>query len=172
MKKLLLLRHAKSDWNDFTLEDHERPLNERGKRNASQIGRYMADHNLTPDMIFCSTAIRTRETLGLILEETPLTCPIEFRPDIYEATSRALMDIIKSCPDKYHHIMLVGHNPAMQYLGLELSNNLDGKHRQQLEKHLPTGTLQCHTLNLDSFESVSENSSILDRLIRPKTLPE
>ena len=172
MKKLLLLRHAKSDWNDFTLEDHERPLNDRGQLNAQQIGKYMINHNLTPDMIFCSTATRTRETLALIIEEMSLMCPIEYRPDIYEATSTILMNIIQNCPNKYGHIMLVGHNPAIQFLGLELSNNINSKHRQQLEKHVPTGTLQCHTLKVETFEETTRNSSVLNNFIRPKTLAE
>lgn len=170
MKKLYLLRHAKSDWNDFTLDDHDRPLNERGKRDAAQIGQYIEKKNLRFDIIYCSTAVRTRETLSRLLNETDIDCPIEYLPDIYDANSSTLLSIIQNCPDKYNELMIVGHNPGMHILGLALSTEEKTPQRQQLEKHLPTGTLQDLKLNIDRFADISFDCGSLENLVRPKTL--
>ncbi|UTW55293.1 histidine phosphatase family protein [Kordiimonas sp. SCSIO 12610] len=172
MKKLYLMRHAKSDWDDFTLDDHDRPLNERGRNNATQMGQYIAKNDIQIDLIYCSTAVRTRETLKLLVQQTDLKCPKEFRADIYEASSTTLMSIIQNCPEKYKNIMLVGHNPGMHILGLTLTAAQKSLHRQQLERHLPTGTLQDITLNVDTFNEAVEDCGVLNNLVRPKTLPQ
>jgi phosphohistidine phosphatase len=171
MKTLYLLRHAKSDWNDYSVDDHDRILNSRGQQNAAQMGRYLTDQNIQPDIIYCSTAKRTRETLSLVLSENTFTCPIEYIPDIYEANTSTLLSIIRNSPDKYSNIMMVGHNPGMQFLGLTLTENNPSICRQQLEKHLPTGTLQTIELNIECFSDARSGSGTLTGFTRPKILP-
>ncbi len=170
MKKLLLLRHAKSDWDDFTLEDHERPLNERGQHNAQQMGAYMADNTIHPDIIYCSTAQRTRQTLSLLLAQGGLSCPVDYVPDIYEATASTLISIVTNCPDKYDTLLIVGHNPGIQMLGLTLTEGQNAPLRRKLEYRLPTGTLQNITLNINSYTEITQGCGTLESFTKPKSL--
>lgn len=170
MKKLLLLRHAKSDWDDFTLEDHERPLNKRGEHNAQQMGAYMANNSIQPDMIYCSTAQRTRQTLSLLLAQSGLSCPVDYVPGIYEATASTLMNIVTNCPDKYDTLLIVGHNPGMQILGLTLTEGQNIPLRRKLEYRLPTGTLQTITLNITSYTETKQGCGTLESFTKPKSL--
>ena len=88
MKKLLLLRHAKSSWADSTLPDFERPLNERGLLAAPLVGKFMRKRLIKPDLIICSPAQRTRETIALVLKAARLETELRYDERIYEATAR------------------------------------------------------------------------------------
>lgn len=122
MLTLSLLRHAKSAWDDPSLADHERPLAPRGEKAAPQIGRHIAAEGLVPDLVLCSTAMRTRQTLALALLEWP-TKPanIAYEDDLYFATPSALRARLAALGRSPNHVMLVGHNPGLHALALELT---------------------------------------------------
>jgi len=113
MKKLILMRHAKSDWNHQNLSDHQRPLNSRGKRDAPRMGALLQQEGVEIDAIFCSTAHRTRETLALLLEEYTFEGEVRFVKELYEADLHDYLDLLAELPDDVDSAMLIGHNPTM-----------------------------------------------------------
>src|SRR6266480_1330486 len=99
MKTLLLLRHAKSSWKDASLADFERPLNGRGKRASDLIGRFLKKKKLDPDLVLCSTAIRARETLRLVLEAARLVTEVQYDHRLYLASADRLADMVSQIED-------------------------------------------------------------------------
>jgi len=117
MKKLILLRHAKSSWNDPSLTDYDRPLNQRGRENAPLMGRRLAGRQCFPQRIISSPARRAGKTARLIAEELDYDKhSIDYEPRIYEAEAMDLLDLVHSLDDALSEVMLVGHNPGMSDL--------------------------------------------------------
>ncbi len=113
MKKLILMRHAKSSWDHPTLSDHQRPLNKRGRRDAPRMGAFLKGQGVEIDAILCSTAQRTRETLALFLEEFSFEREPQFLEQLYDADLRDYLDILSKLSDDLESAMLIGHNPTM-----------------------------------------------------------
>ena len=113
MKKLILMRHAKSDWNHPNLSDHQRPLNKRGRQDASRMGVLLQEKGIEIDTILCSTAQRTRETLALLLEEYTFEGELRFVELLYNADLRDYLAVLAELPDDIETAMLIGHNPTM-----------------------------------------------------------
>jgi len=123
MKNLLLIRHAKSSWNDASLSDKERSLNKRGKRDAPQMGRLLKEKGLLPDAVFSSPAKRALKTTKLIAEELGISKKqIDIREEIYEQGLDALIELISGFEDRWERVFLVGHNPDLT----DLANRLTG----------------------------------------------
>ncbi|NLL91072.1 MAG: histidine phosphatase family protein [Ruminococcaceae bacterium] len=114
MKKLYLLRHAKSSWDNPMLRDYDRPLNARGKRQANAMGRFFQEKAFKIDGIICSGAARTRQTLDLILEFYDYRGEIEYSDEIYASTVSVLKEIVLHA--KYDSLLLIGHNPEIEAL--------------------------------------------------------
>jgi phosphohistidine phosphatase len=119
VKRLLLLRHAKSSWDNPARADFERPLNERGRRAAPLVGRFMREQQLRPDLILCSPAERARQTAALVAEAAGLDAPLRYDERIYEATAARLVEVVTQTEETAGELLLVGHNPGMEEL-LEL----------------------------------------------------
>ena len=115
MKKLILMRHAKSSWEHPTLSDHQRPLNPRGKRDAPRMGAFIEGEGIDIDVILCSTAQRTRETLALFLEEYTFEGEIDFIEQLYHAGLRDYLEVLAELSGDVETAMLIGHNPTMAY---------------------------------------------------------
>jgi len=113
MKKLILMRHAKSDWNHSNLSDDQRPLNKRGQRDALRMGALLRDEGVDVDAILCSTAQRTRETLALLLEEYTFEGEPQFVELIYHADLRDYLAVLAELPDNVESAMILGHNPSI-----------------------------------------------------------
>jgi len=123
MKRLLLCRHAKSSWKDPDLHDIDRPLNKRGKRNAPEMGRRLADRGIRPDLVIASPARRALNTAGLLARELGFRRKkITVRKEVYEATADGLIDLLRGLDDDAGLVMLVGHNPEIT----DLANTLGG----------------------------------------------
>ncbi len=161
MKTLFLLRHAKSSWQDASLPDFERPLNERGQRAAPLIGNFMRRQKLHPQLILCSPAERARQTIALVQEAAALKAELRYDERIYEATVARLRAVVSQIDEKASRALLVGHNPGME----ELLQFLTGEVR-----HFPTAALAHITLNIERWADVQEQSGELVRLVRPKEL--
>jgi len=121
MKELLIVRHAKSSWADEGLDDHERPLNKRGRHDAPLMGRRLAGRGLVPDRVLSSDAVRARETTAAIATGLALdgAC-IEYARDLYEAAPADWLARLHTLDDKLGRVMLVGHNPTLQALAEQL----------------------------------------------------
>ena len=132
MKTLLVLRHAKSDQAAGSRSDHDRPLNDRGRRDAPRMARRLADAGLTPDRIVCSTAVRARETAALFVEATGFGGPVDHHQRLYLAPVPEILAVLASLDAATVRPLLVGHNPGLE----ELLAALTG-----WEGHLPTAAL-------------------------------
>jgi phosphohistidine phosphatase len=161
MRELTLLRHAKSSWSDRTKADIDRPLTSRGRLAALAIGTYMARHKIFPDIILCSPARRTRETLAQIEPALPDGIERRFDPAIYSAgTGDGLIACLKGTAIDEAHVMIIGHNPAMQQLALSLTTATSGV-RKQIERKYPTAALTHIAFNIDDWRILDGQGRIL-----------
>lgn len=112
MPRIILIRHAKSDWS-FDLPDHDRPLNARGRRDAPQIGTWLAEHVNSVDAAFVSSAVRTQETWELLCQSWGQNVPMVTESRIYDAPSRVITELIESLPESISTALVVGHNPGL-----------------------------------------------------------
>jgi phosphohistidine phosphatase len=124
-RRLILLRHAKSDWPD--VPDRDRPLAKRGRRDAPRIGRWLHDHGYLPDLVVCSAARRTRQTWELVAPELGGSPSVTFEPRAYAASARALLYLAQELPGKYRAALLIGHNPGIAELANSLAEPAAGK---------------------------------------------
>lgn len=140
-RTLYLLRHAKSSWDDPTLADRDRPLAPRGLRAGKAIASWVSAHGVAPDLVLCSPATRTRETLELVAAGFPAERPprVAYEAGIYGGSAAELLAILGRAPGPDRSVMLVGHQPAMQDLALLLVGEEGG--RERLEGKFPTGAL-------------------------------
>ena len=113
MRRLIIMRHAKSDWANHRLTDHDRPLNDRGRRAASLMGEHFVKHKLLPHAIVASTAMRVRETLGLLLANWPCQPHLFFEQSLYLASPSTLDAHVRGLHESWTSVMLVGHNPGL-----------------------------------------------------------
>lgn len=123
-RRLVLLRHAKSDWPDVA--DHERPLAKRGRRDAPVVGRWLGKSGYVPDAVVCSTARRARETWELaaagLADIVPGAAPqVRYEPRVYEATVLGLLMLVREFPDDQRTVLIVGHNPGIAELAVGLT---------------------------------------------------
>ena len=122
MKTLLILRHAKSSWSDASLNDHERPLNRRGRRDAPRIGALLLDESLIPDLIICSSARRAQETAEGVATASGYAGPIIATRDLYHADADLYLSAAREHGSDYESLMVVGHNPGIEELMEQLAN--------------------------------------------------
>lgn len=120
MKKLYIMRHAKSSWKDSTLDDFDRPLNKRGKKDAPLMGSILRKRGVSPDVIISSPASRAKTTAEIVAKEINFTKSIVYDENIYEASVKNLYHILRVISDKKSSVMLFGHNPALNMLVEEL----------------------------------------------------
>lgn len=117
MKRLTLLRHAKSSWDETGLDDHDRPLAARGLRDAPRMGKRLAAHGIAPDAIFSSSAVRARQTAELVAPLLGLDrTGIRIEPAIYLASPGELLAVLARIDDAIEELVLVGHNPGLTLL--------------------------------------------------------
>ena len=114
MKRLILVRHAKSSWKNAALADSERPLSGRGKRDAPRMGARLAGLGLLPDIILASPARRARKTASLLAGEIPAAAGrILVDPALYEANAGVLLERVRALDERWQQVMLIGHNPGL-----------------------------------------------------------
>ena len=111
MKRLILTRHAKSSWDDPMMPDHDRPLNERGKAAAADLGQWLASRDYIPGEVLCSDALRTRKTFSGIAPALPGTPVLELKPALYHAGPDVMMAVLRHATADV--VMMIGHNPGI-----------------------------------------------------------
>ena len=118
-RRLILLRHAKSDWPD--VPDRDRPLAKRGRRDAPRIGRWLHEHGYQPDVVVVSAATRTRQTWDLVAPELGGSPAVHFEPRAYAASALTLLYLAQELPARYRTALLIGHNPGLSELATSLA---------------------------------------------------
>lgn len=172
MLTLLLLRHAKSSWDDAELDDFDRPLAKRGTKAASAIGAFLAAHGLAPRLVLCSSSVRTRATLALVLSELPDPPPeVRYSDDLYLAMPDAILETLTKEAGTAATVMVVGHNPGMHALALTLSGDGSRKALADLAMKFPTAALAVVTFDAGKWAEVRPASGRLERFITPRGLP-
>ena len=167
MLTLILLRHAKSSWKDPTLADHDRPLNTRGMAEAPVMGKTMVKHGLDPDLVLCSTARRTRDTLALVLPELKREPKILYEDGLYHGTSADMFGIVHEVGAGVGQVLLVGHNPELQEFALDLIGS-GAKHlKDRLETKYPTAGLVALRFPTGAWKDVAVNSGKLELFLTP-----
>ncbi len=161
MKTLLLLRHAKSDWDDPGLPDFDRPLAIRGRQDAPTIGKALKKRKPLPDLIIASPAFRARETIEAVIEAAKLDIQPQFDEGIYGASSDELFALVRRLPKTSSCVLLVGHNPGFE----ELVGRLTGAYES-----MPTAALACIEFQGDDWEDVQDKVGKLAWLLTPKQL--
>lgn len=162
LRELLLLRHAKSDWSDDQHADIERPISEKGKKQARKIAKWITQQNLTPDLILISPAKRAQQTYRRICQE----CPSEAKTiaSLYMAELEALKSILAGIQD-VNRVMIIGHNPGLEQLLRFLTHNpLDDS--TQL---FPTASL-AHFILPHDWQNLDAGDAKLQQFIRPKDI--
>jgi phosphohistidine phosphatase len=170
MRRLMLLRHAKSDWGTPGLRDHERRLNARGREAAPKMGAYMVRHALVPDLIIASTAKRVAETLDLLRPAFDSPPKVLQEPRVYEAGARPLLGLVKETPRSAHSLLLIGHNPGLSEFASMLIASGEVEARQRLIEKFPTAALAVIDFAFDDWEKLHPHSGRLDRFVVPRAL--
>lgn len=171
MKKLTLLRHAKSGWDDPVSRDFDRPLNARGKRASEVIGRWLRGEHLGFDLIIGSPAVRVIETLEHVAIGYGETMAPKWDKRIYLASAASLLDVIHEVPDEVERVMLVGHNPGLEDLVLMLVPDQVGDDvRDAVEEKYPTASLAEISFDVDRWSAVAAGRGTLTYFKRPRDL--
>ena len=171
VKNILLLRHAKSAWNIPHQSDHDRPLNDRGERAARTIAAHMAAKAPRPDLILCSTAARTRQTLAPLVETlgSP-TPPISLEKQLYLASESELLERLQTLPDDVETVLLIGHNEGIGELAAALAGQGAGEALHRLREKYPTGTLATLALRQGPWSALAPGACELVAFVRPRDL--
>lgn len=174
MKTIYLLRHAKSDWGDAAIADHDRPLNERGREAAPRMGAHMKAHRYKPDLVLCSTARRTIETLDLIKSDLGGDVAVEFEDRLYLAELRHLMQRLRSVGDAVKAVMFIGHNPGIAQFANELCASpqtvAEEKAHHRMHDKFSTCALAVIQSPAKAWHDIRAGSGVLKGFTRPKDL--
>ncbi len=170
MKTIYMLRHAKSSWDDSSLPDHDRPLNERGRAAAPLVGAHMKRAGYLPDLVLCSTATRTRQTLEAALAEAEAQPVIEFEEELYLAGPGEMLDLVRSVPDTVESVLLVGHNPGTGMLAAALSGDGLPERMDLMRAKFPTTGLAIIELSVDRWKDTVGGCGTLKEFVRPRDL--
>jgi phosphohistidine phosphatase len=169
MRRLMLLRHAKTERAERGERDRDRKLTKRGHNDASLIGTYMAHHGLVPDLALVSPAARTQETWELVAAAfaKPPQHVIEER--IYNATAEGLLELIRKTRGA-HALLIIGHNPGLHDVALQLTASGSVEMRERLAESMPTSGLAVIDLAFDAWSRLHRQSGRLDSFITPRLL--
>ena len=163
MRILYLLRHAKSSWNDSSLSDFERPLKGRGREAAEQMGLFLASKKAAVSALIVSPAVRTRQTVEILLRHARLGAEPQFDQRLYDASLSTLVQVVAEIEDEKQSAMLVGHNPGMEEMLALLTRET---------RHMPTAALARISLDCASWKEVGRGTGKLDWFVTPRELPE
>lgn len=162
-KRLFLLRHAKSSWDNPALSDHARPLAARGRKASRKMARQIRQSKIRPALVFCSSAARARETL----ERVGPSGEIRIEDRLYAASARELLERLRDVPETVDSVMLIGHSPGIEDLALDLADR--SALRAAVEEKFPTAALA--TLTFESrWRELQPGCAKLTSFIRPRDL--
>lgn len=163
MKVLLLLRHAKSSWESAGLADHDRPLNNRGKRDAPRMGKVLLEEGIVPEIIISSSAIRARSTAKKVAKSSHYKGEVIIESSLYRGGPIEYLNVLRHQPDQARTVLMIGHNPDIEQL-LEMLT--------RKEVIMPTCGLAAVNLPMDQWKKLTNSTKAeLGKVWRPKELP-
>ncbi len=171
MKTILLLRHAKSAWSNPRLDDHDRPLNRRGERAAQAMADHIARRSPHPDLILCSTATRTRQTLAPLLKRLAGPAPpVSFERDLYLASEDTLLSHLQALSDDVSTALLIAHNDGIARLAEMLAGAGPADAMARLHEKYPTGALATLRAPDGRWRDLGPHAGELLAFVRPRDL--
>ncbi|UJA20812.1 histidine phosphatase family protein [Thermoleophilia bacterium SCSIO 60948] len=168
-RRLHLLRHAKSSWDDASLADHDRPLNERGVSACELVARDLEAAGVEPGLVICSTAVRTRQTLELIGPGLGGEPELRFERGVYEAAAGELLELIADLGGEETELLVVGHNPATATLAAALAGAGDADALERMRQKFPTAARASLSFE-GAWDQLEPGSATLEAFVRPRDL--
>lgn len=159
MKRLFLMRHAKSSWDSPGLSDFERPLNDRGLNTAPFMGELISRRGLLPELFISSPAVRAMQTAKILMESSGSNAVLRFDERIYEASPNALRQVVSEIDDSVDSVMLIGHNPGLE----GFIDFLTSEHES-----MPTASVASIDLEITQWKDLAKSCGRLVSVIRPK----
>ena len=176
MRRLMLLRHAKTEHEAPTSRDQDRRLDNRGRQDAAEIGGWIGRHPPFPELVLVSYAIRAHQTWEIAWEAMKGLAPepqVELTPELYGADPAELLEVIRDASDPDpQRLMLVGHNPGIHELALALAGSGDPAGRTALAHNLPTSGLAVFDFAIDDWSEVAFRRGRLVLFVSPKLLKQ
>ena len=170
-RHLYLLRHAKSSWDDPTIEDHDRPLSPRGRDAAQRLAKHFRRAAIRPQLVLCSSASRALQTLAPISEAMKLGAQTQVESGLYAATAGQLIARLRTVDRRVMSVLLIAHNPGLQDLALELAGD-DPEMITQLSEKFPTGSITEVVCDSDAWSDLSPATAHVASFIVPRDLPK
>ncbi len=170
MKTLLLLRHAKSSWTDPRMDEHDRPLNDRGRLSAPVIGQYILDRGLIPDLILTSTAKRCQQTLERLLAIWPREPAHQSEKGLYLAAAHKIMERLNKVDDSINRLLILGHNPGLEDLAVELAAGGDSAAMRRMGDKFPTSALAVIAFDIARWSMLERARGTLLTFVSPRDL--
>jgi len=169
MRRLMLLRHAKTERAEPGQRDRDRKLMKRGRADAPVIGAFMAHHGLIPDLALVSPATRAQETWTLVAAAFAKAPRMVSDERIYNASAEKLVGLIGETR-KAHALLVVGHNPSLHEVALRSIASGDVEAREQLNENLPTSGLVVIDLPFDDWSKLSAHAGRLEHFVSPRLI--
>ena len=169
MRRLLLLRHAKSDWPDG-YDDALRPLAERGRRDAPEMGKAIARAGIVPDLALISTAVRTKQTWDLVAPQFGKQIPSQQVNGLYGASEKVILGFVHTVADEVQTLLCVGHNPGMERLARGFAKSGDADAIRRIEKKYPTCALAVIELPVNHWKDAGPPAGRLEMFLTPASL--
>lgn len=170
MRTLYLLRHAKSSWDEPGLDDFERPLNARGREAGARMAAHLEAQGWRPELILCSAARRTRETLDFLLGALSGRPTVIIEPGLYLADRTSLLKRLQQVENEVPSVMFIGHNPGMERLAADLCFAGDPDDLAALKRKFPTCGLAVINFALRGWAEVKTGSGRLMNFVTPRDL--
>ncbi|HEX7776260.1 MAG TPA: histidine phosphatase family protein [Parvibaculum sp.] len=170
MKRLCLMRHAKSDWSDPASDDFNRPLNARGLVAADFMAGYIAKSPYRPDAVLCSTATRARETFMPLEKILGKSVPVQYRDELYHAMPDVMLDEIHRAPASAQTLLVVAHNPGLVLLAMSLAEDPDEGIAVRVANGVPTGGFIVFEFDVASWTNIAEGCGRTVFFGRPRDL--
>lgn len=176
MKRLFLLRHTKTERDDPGIDDEARALVPRGREDAARIGRFLREEVYVADLILCSTAVRTKQTLELLLPELGARPVVQYLPELYLARRDTILSVIRQVRDGASSLMIVGHSPGLADCAHALTRQPDDRKMRKrylaMVEKFSTGSLAVLDFEIAQWHGVEAGSGELELFVRPKDLQE
>jgi phosphohistidine phosphatase len=176
VKRLFLLRHTKAERDVPGIDDEARALVPRGREDAARIGRFLREEVYVADLVLCSTAVRTRQTVELLLPELGVRPVVQYLPELYLARRDTILSVIRQARDGAGSLMIVGHSPGLADCAHALTREPDDRKMRKryltMAEKFSTGSLVVLDFEIAQWHGVDVGAGELELFVRPKDLQE